>query len=34
MHDDDDLAPARGCVNALIWSAVFWAVLFGTFLFW
>lgn len=31
---DDDLAPARGCITALGWCAVFWVVLIGTFLFW
>ena len=34
MNEGDDLAAARGCIHALVWGAVFWAVLIGTFLFW
>lgn len=34
MREDDDLNAARGCVNALVWSAIFWAVVIATFVFW
>ena len=32
-REDDALNAARGCVIALAWMCVFWAVLIGTFLF-
>lgn len=34
MNEDDDFGAARGCGIALIWCALFWIVLIGTFLFW
>lgn len=33
MNDEDDLAPARGCMTALAWCGAFWLALFMSFLF-